>query len=490
MEDRPYIAFWRRQVREDGLLWVILIISACIRFYYSYHPLISDEVFNLVTIERLAKGEGCSEYFFRHPPLYLFISFLGYSVIGNYPQIPSFISIIFSVLSLIPLYKVTEQLFDKKAALLASVFLSVMPANIAYSSWIKQDAMLLFFFLVGLVFYLKERYFLGGAAIGVALLVKEFAIFFFPLTFLITAFAKKEEGSDRLKFKWGGWLKMAVVAFIISSWWYILFGTAFYQVTGDALIGGNIRELGWHFPAWFYIKNVPYDLSHPILILFLIGVVFLIKEIYHRSIFSKYMIPILWILVFYLPLSFITVKAPWYIYLATPALAIVAGFGMVELINLVQLRAIRLLLYFGLIISLVFAMYSFDNVSFIRRVSGITGLEDFQKIQGRNWNEMLEKKKLWSQAISDKGKVSFLEFRPILSYLMDIRNDNMVILKVSQFLAFDKKGLLDFAKDNRIGSFVINTESLTYREENLIDMTSLWGEPEKIDSMLVFQTGY
>lgn len=535
MEDRPHIAF-RRRLKEAGPLWGVIIVSACVRFYYSYHPLISDEVFNLVTIERLAEGEGYSEYFFHHPPLYIFISFLVSYVIGSYPRIPSYISIIFSVLSLIPLYRITVHLFGKKTAFWASVFLSVMPANIAYSSWIKQDAMLLFFFLVGLVFYLKERYFLSGAAIGVALLVKEFAIFFFPLTFLITAFAKREEGSDRLKFKWVGWLKMTVVAFIISSWWYILFGTAFYQVTGDALIGGNIRELGWHFPAWFYIKNVPYDLSYPIIILSIIGVVFLIKEIYHHSIFSKYMIPILWILVFYLPLSFITVKTPWYIYLAMPTLAIVAGFGIVELINFVQLKvdglvkshlltaethrhrgklfdsnmffsasqrlsgrflvftnsskSIRLLLYFGLIVSLMLAMYSFDNVSFIKRVSGITGLEDFKKIQGKNWDEMLEKKKFWSQAISGKGKVAFLEFRPILSYLIDIRSDNMVILKVSQFLAFNRIELLDFTRDNGIGAFVINSESLTYTKEKLRDMISLWGEPENIDSLLVFKTGH
>lgn len=482
MEDRPYLSF-RRRVKEAGPLWGIIIVSASIRFYYSHHPLISDEVFNLVTIERLAKGEGCSEYFFRHPPLYLFISFLASSLIGNYPQIPSFISIIFSVLSLIPLYRVTEQLFDKKTALWASVFLSIMPANTTYSAWIKQDAMLLFFFLLALDFYLKGQFLLSGVAAGIALLVKEFALFFSPLSLLITIFINERKN-------WLGWIKMTAVALIISSWWYILFGETFYQVTVDALIGGNIKELGWHFPWWFYINNAPYDLSYPILILFLIGVIFLIKEIYQHGAFSKYIFPIMWIGIFYFPLSFITVKAPWYIYLATPAMAIVAGFGVVRLVNLVQRTAIRLISYFGLIVSLMLAMYSFDNVSFIKKVSGITGLEDFRKIQGENWNDLLEKKKIWRQVIRGKGKVAFLEFKPILSYLIDIGNDNIVILKVSQFLAFDRSGFLNFARDNGIVAFVINTESLTYTEEKLIDMTSLWGAPKNIDSLLVFQTGY
>lgn len=463
----------RQWISGNLLFCFVIALAAAIRFYQSFHVLLTDEVFNLITIKTLVAGEGYAEYFFRHPPLYILLSSYISSVVGNYPQAPSFVSIMFSALSFIPFYLIVEQITDKKVALLASLFLAVMPSNIYYSTWIKQDAMLLFFFLWGIHFYLNRRHLLAGLIIGIALLVKEFAVFFFPLSFLITSF-NGEKQKD-----WHGWLKMSIVSAIISSWWYLFFGKSFYTVTSEALTGENIKEVIWHFPWWFYIKNIPYDLSYPIFILFIAGGVVLVKEL------RRYLIPLLWLLVFFVPLSLITVKAPWYTYLATPAMAVIAAIGGARLQEIFKPR----LFYSVLLSAIIFSLYNFDNIRYFEGITGFPMSQIAKEAQGTSWEEMLAKREFWERKVKDRGKIGFLEFHPTLQYLMDIPNDSIVLLKVANFIALDREGLLGLVRGHSIEGLVVNTDSLTYTEKNLEDMHFLWGEPALQGSFLFFLTG-
>lgn len=486
MEDRPYIAFQRSWLTiEDIFLWSLVVLAAGIRVYYSFHIFISDEFFNLSTIETLVTEKGFSPYFFRHPPLYILLSSLISYFVGLYPQVPSFISILFSVLSIIPIYRIADHLMGKKEALWASLIMTFMPVDIYYSSWIKQDAMLLFFFSWGVYFYLKENYLVAGVVIGIALLVKEFALFFFPLSFLITVFVRKRSSISKDLYSW---LKMSMIAAILSSWWYVLFGTSFYIATSEALTGGNIKELVWHLPWWFYIKNIFYDLSFFSFFLFLIGIVLLVKEIYKHGPLEAYIVPIMWFLVFYLQLSFITVKAPWYIYLATPALAIISSFGFVEMTKPLKSRRIKLFTYFIVPFPLLFGLYEYNNDKFYESFSGDAHPELMKDIQGKTWGEMNERKHFWRDKMSGINRVGFLEFRPAFLYLMGLKDDEVFIIKVSKFMASDVKDLSNLAKEYEIGAFVINSESLVYTSKNLEDMVLLWGSPERVGSVLIFRT--
>lgn len=479
MEDRSHIAFQRFRVKVDYLLLPIILLAAATRFYHSFHVLLSDEVFNLVAIETLSSGGGYTDYFFRHPPIYLLISSLFSYLIGPYPQIPSYISIIFSSLSLIPFYLISEQLMGKKVSLYASLFLAVMPANITYSTWIKQDAMLIFFFLWGLRLYLKGHYLFAGAVSGIALLTKEFALFFFPITFFMEAVGGKN---------WKGWLKTSVTAAVLSSWWYIIFGATFYKVTGEAIIGGNINELAWHFPWWFYFKNIPYDLSYPIFILFLIGILSLVKDLFLRSAGQKgFLVPLLWIGSFYIPLSIITVKAPWYTYLATPPISMIAAFGVANITGAIRWKG-SMLGYTVICASLAYALLAFNEDRYIEKVTGFSRPKTAREVHGDTWDEFSMKKDLWRGKMKKGEKVGFLEFIPTLQYLMGLRYEEVVVIKVSRFMALDREGLLKFVTDNGIKAIVLNIDSLTYTEKNLDDMTYLWGRPEKIGNLMVYRT--
>lgn len=464
-------------------LCLILLLSAVIRFYYSFHIFLTDEVFNLIAISELASGNGINDYFFRHPPLYLLLSSAASFLIGPYPQVPSFISIIFSVLSIIPLYLITRHLTDSRVGLWASFFLAVMPINIYYSTWIKQDAMLLFFFMWGIYLYLKGRYLLTGAFTGAALLVKEFAVFFFPISMLITAFAREGKRVE----DWHGWLKMFLVSVLLSGWWYLSYGGSSYKATGEALIGSNIKEVMWHSPWWFYVGNIPADLSYPVFILFLCGAVFCVKEAYQYG-FDKCFVLFAWPLAFYLPLSLIPVKAPWYIYLATPPAAIFAAFGMVRLLELLRSRFLGILACAAISVFFIYSLYNFNDIRYFEDVTGIPRPRIAMEAQGGSWEDLRARKEFWEGRAKGTGRIGFLEFHPALQYLMGISRNETVLLKVGDFMALDREGLLKLTREYNMGGLLINTDSLTYTERNLDDMRYLWGKPVVYGKFLLFLT--
>lgn len=484
MEGRSPVSLWG--IDEKRLFLIIIPLALLIRVYNSFHIIISDEIFNLISIEGFVRGEGFNDYFFRHPPLYLLLSsYLSYSV-GPYPQIPSFISIIFSVLSLIPVYYIAEHLFGRVVARWSCIFLAVMPANIYYSGWIKQDAMLLFFFTWSVFFFLKERYILAGISIGLGLLVKEFAIFFFPLSFLLTLSLNKDKGFRR----WINWLMMSSISAMLSLWWYLLFGSTFYSLISEAVTGENIKEAFWHLPWWFYVKNIPFDLSYPVFLLALIGMIFMIRDIYCRESIKSHAVILLWILVFYLPLSLIKVKTPWYTFLATPPLAMVSALGFVSVVELLKMEAIKRLACLLTLLLLVLVLYGYDNNEFYKRFSENADTQSITDVQGKTWDEMLRKRDFWRNKFKDiKGKIGFLQFNLGLNYLAGLKDDKIAIIKVSRFMSLDREGILNIAREYSISVFIINKESLTYTEKNLADMTSLWGEPEKVGPLLVFKAG-
>lgn len=488
MEDRPGSSFQRHGIIADPLFLGIVMLAAGIRFYYSFHFLLSDEAFNLITIEALASGKGFEPYFFKHPPVYILISALFSSLIGPYPQIPSYISIIFSVLSLVPFYIIADRLMGRRGGLWAVLFLSVIPANLSYSTWIKQDAMLLFFFLWGIYFFMGNRFVLSGMALGTALLVKEFALFFFPLTFVMAAIEGK---GKRWMDKWRGWLITVAVSSLISFWWYLKFGYLFYLIAGEALTGAYIVEWYWHYPWWFFLKNLPYDLTYPIFALFLIGMISMVRGMIGSAFLRLYYVPLLWMAVFYVPISMFYMKTPWFVYLATPALAMISAHGLIWLTGNVRHGVMNVGIKFAVLTLTAFSVYAYDHIDYEEKLSGMLlrrRAEEAAKLHGSTWGEMLESKRLWSEKMEGAGKVAFLEYSPQLQYLMGIGDRDIIRLKASRFMALDKEGLEILAKEEGISIFILNRDSLIYTKESSDNMASLWGDPEEIGHMLLFRT--
>jgi 4-amino-4-deoxy-L-arabinose transferase-like glycosyltransferase len=143
-----------------------------------------------------------------------FVKFLGLNEIGV--RMPA---ILMGVISIVSLYFLAKEFFDKKVALIASVFIAASPWHFIYSRQANDAGILLPFIILGTLFFIKgvkEYKFLFASALFFSLGVYAYAIssLFIPLfVILLTILYRKKifsYGSKKLVF-------VGLAAFIILS---------------------------------------------------------------------------------------------------------------------------------------------------------------------------------------------------------------------------------------------------------------------------------
>lgn len=443
---------------------LILLFALIVRVLHYHHILMSDEAQNMLTIKSLVEGEGIREYFFKHPPLFILLAAgISYPV-GDSHHLAQGISIFFSVLSFIPLYLIVRRIFDERAGILALLFLAIIPLNINYSTWVKQDAMLLFFFIWSLYLYIIDRPLASGIIFGIASLTKEFAWFLIPIV-AGWEFLRGWEGKTSVKklLGWGG------MGFMLSGWWYLFFGSSSFEAIGAAMIGGNLFEYTWHFPWYFYLKNLLVDLGM-LLPLFAAGIFSLQK--------GEKRLPVLWFLAFYIPLSMIKVKAFWYSYLASPALAIICAVGLLVIWDVIEKRWMKSAVMVMVLAASAFTVQGFDS----GRVASFWMPRKSESPVLFPEKEYLDSGR---KALIDEGKVAFSEYNPALQYYLGV-NDSGLLYLGPQFPVMSKDTMKEVITKNKISRLVLDTSSVYFLEKTASILAELCGEPEKIGELLIF----
>lgn len=463
-----------------------MAIALIVRVYHHHHVLMSDEANNMLTIKALIEGEGLREYFFKHPPLFIVFSAMISYPFGDDFRLAQGTSIVFSTLSFIPFYMIAKRLFDERSALLSTLVLAVLPLNILYGTWVKQDSMLLFFFMWSLYFYITNKPWKGGVVFGAAMLTKEFAIFLIPLATgweLLNGWAGKECVKRFLIWFFTG--------IIISGWWYLVFGgRASSEAVIDAVRGGNLFEYSWHYPWNYYLGNLPADLSWVLLPFFVAGIICLI---YHSSPLrlrsgqalssthpginpAPALFPLLWTLVFYIPLSLMMVKSPWYTYPASPALAMTTAVGFLMVWDVIKTAWARWVAALSIAVSLIFNSCGFDSMRY------------YEGLLGRKLPLFYEEEYLRSgrAALKGDGRVAMLEYDPTLQYYLGISDDRLYYLGI-RLPGMNGDMLKGLVEREEIGWFAIDTHSTTFLDKNIVELTSLWGKPKKVGDIMIFR---
>lgn len=441
---------------------LIIVLALTIRLYHHHHILVSDEANNMLTIKALIEGDGFRDYFFIHPPIFpLFSAAITYPF-GDDHHIVQYFSIVFSLLSYIPFYLIVSRVFDKKTALLSLFVLAVMPINIFYSTWIKQDAMLLFVLMWTLYFYISDRLVISGLLFGIALLTKEPSCFLLPVAGGWEVI-KGWEGKRSVK-RLVVWVSIGLA---VSGWWYIFFGRRSFGLISNAISGGNFYESAWHYPWYYYFRNLRADLTLTLSLFFITGLALTRKGISS--------LPVLWFLSFYIPLSIMKVKAPWYAYLASPPLAVLTSAGFLGLLEVMKNWWQKTALTAMVLVLISYNLYSFN-------VSGY-----YQWLVARKLPVFYPEEYLGEGRVALKGekKVVFLEYNPTLQYYLGI-SDRRIKYAGYQFAAMDMARINEFSQKYDIGHFVIDRNSINYLDKNISDMRVLFGEPKVLGSIYIF----
>jgi 4-amino-4-deoxy-L-arabinose transferase-like glycosyltransferase len=319
------------------LLLAIILLALGLQVFNVGHVLSWDEAWNVQTVLDGAKHLTSDVWFYnfyRHPPLYTGAG-IGFALLGGAGKNGiavgmEVLSLLFALGSLVLVFLCGRDWFDEKVGLVAAFLFAVFPAARAFDVFIKPDSATLFFGLLFLLFFFRKKYLLAGVFLGVSFLSKETAVFLLIPVFAYLLVTRK--------FKETGWLlASSLIAFAISSWWYLVYSVS----KGDFLnffIGRGSEALDWKKPWHYYLARLPHDVGWPALVLLAAGVVlFLVRPGRDRR-GGMALFLILWIGITYLILSISYGKPPWMVYSAYPAIALLGGWSVVRLVEIFEGR--------------------------------------------------------------------------------------------------------------------------------------------------------
>jgi mannosyltransferase len=173
----------REAGRSGWILALVLLVAFGLRLYsLSDKEMWYDEAFAVLYAEKdlasIVRGtvtpvEGAAADI--HPLLYYFFLH-GWMGIGQSPFLVRFPSVVFGLVSICLLFRITKELFDAQAALLAATLAAISPFHIWYSQEARMYSLLCLLSLVSVYLFVKAstgnrwRHWLGfGLSTGVAL---------------------------------------------------------------------------------------------------------------------------------------------------------------------------------------------------------------------------------------------------------------------------------------------------------------------------------
>jgi 4-amino-4-deoxy-L-arabinose transferase-like glycosyltransferase len=230
------------------------------------------------------------------------------------------VSILFSLGTLLLVKRTAGFLFNRWTGALAMFFLAVLPASTVFDSWIKEDALAVFFLTLTIYLFVRKKYVWSGVALGLGMLSKEIAVFSLLAIgiYVLTCWQR-----DQVL----GMVKVGLIGAVISFWWYF-FVSSSVGLFGGFFLGTNNEAAVWAFPWHFYLSGLPDDLGWCILAAAAVGMAACFWRRFQGS--RVHMLPVAWFIPIYVFISFSVGKPHWMVSSALPAAAMLAAIGTVE----------------------------------------------------------------------------------------------------------------------------------------------------------------
>lgn len=218
-----------------------------------------------------------------------FLAALLYTIFGVHEWVGRLISVVFSLFTIVLIYRLFLYLTDKKKAILISFIYSILPVTVYFGRNFQPDAAMMFF-TVGYVYYslkyAKEKKYgdLAGAIImGIfALLIKISTAYIFLVIGFIYLYQYRKE----IFKQWGLYLILGIPAILTAGYYYWAYKLG--QTTGLSFgfwnVGSNNKWATFEllFSIKFYrvlFERIAYHLFSPIIFaLFCFGIIIALKE--------------------------------------------------------------------------------------------------------------------------------------------------------------------------------------------------------------------
>ncbi|MBI2011808.1 glycosyltransferase family 39 protein [Candidatus Daviesbacteria bacterium] len=182
------------------MIILILIFSLIIRLISIDQSLWLDEAISVVYATNSSFKYFVTEYPIGdfHPPGYFAILWIWIKTFGDSEISVRFPSLVFGVLTILLTFLVGKELFSKKVALVASIFLSLAPLHVYYSQEARMYAFAAFaailstYLLIKLVQFKKYFFVLYGLSLSLVLYSDYLAYLILPAHFIYIFFYRKK----------------------------------------------------------------------------------------------------------------------------------------------------------------------------------------------------------------------------------------------------------------------------------------------------------
>ncbi len=241
----------------------------------------------------------------------------------NYILFGKLFVIFFSLGILLLTYLIAHELFNKKIAVISSLFLSLSSTFFLFGNVLHTEIPSTFFVLLGFYFFVKKKYNFSGLSLGMAFMIRFFQIFaFIPLFLLLIYLAMKKKESFRKLIDFSSFFLIPVAPYLTLNF----IDNPFYPFLLQSWMS---KYTGWVFsqPFCFYFINL---VKENVLVLFsILALIFIFKK--HD--FKKISLAIVFLFIF-IPYNLVSHKEMRLLITALPFLYILTSYGLVYFINL------------------------------------------------------------------------------------------------------------------------------------------------------------
>ncbi len=319
-----------------------LVYAILVTLNLRYIPLQWDEVNHFNGAILLIRGQFWQYVAINsfYPPLYNLVTAAYFSIAGASVFAGRLVSVTFSILSIFLVFKIAEEIYDEKTAVVSAVLFGVMPGIVWLSGLALIEMMLIFVFCVSMLFFFRwlqteqNGYLtLSLVAFAIGVIVKYQIIVVAPIIMIVSLVItckSKNLKTQTTKFIHSKRLGVGIllVAALATALLYAFYASGLLNVWLYAIQVGNSGQ-SWYSsrfsaPVFYMLEMVvPYHDKHPIsLLLYGLGMAGLVFLAYRRKPQDKLLL--VWFMVIYAVFTLIPNKQWRYVTPLFPVLAISA----------------------------------------------------------------------------------------------------------------------------------------------------------------------
>lgn len=252
--------------------------------------------------------------------------------------------VVFSLGILVLTYLIAHELFNKKIAIIAALFLSLSSTFFLFGNVLHSEIPSAFFVLLGFYFFVKKKYNFSGLFLGIAFMTRFFQIFaLIPLILLLFYFVIKKKESYESLFYFSMFFLIPIAPYLILN--YFLYNNIFYPFLLQLWMS---QYTGWIFSQPFYFYFIGLVKENVLVLFSVLALIFIFK----KPSFNKISLALIFLFIF-IPYNIVAHKEMRLLITALPFLYILTSYGLIYFVGFFNKNR-TLLLSLLLIIFLIF----------------------------------------------------------------------------------------------------------------------------------------